>query len=167
MVKTVVFRTIKDYSKIKDRIERIVEEHNIGPYNESGKIVIFKEPKLHLFTLAVKEIECENFEQVLAQFNEINDVKVKSLKIKESELHYGDITVYLSFTKKQNDIIKDVASISNVKRNVGCLVIGTVKENFNVSLDMREQGLKIIMRKICAFFKTVTFRFNDAQYITL
>ncbi len=45
VVKTLIFKTIKDYSYIKGKLQEIINEHNSGPFSESGNIILVNNPK--------------------------------------------------------------------------------------------------------------------------
>ncbi len=55
VVKTLIFKTIKDYSYIKGKLQEIINEHNSGPFSESGNIILVNNPKLHLLLLHLKK----------------------------------------------------------------------------------------------------------------
>lgn len=168
MVKTLIFKTIKDYYLIKRRLQEMIDEHVCGPLRESGNIVLAEDPKLHLFTSSFREDD-PRFKEVLNFFNEISDtgIKVANGKIKASADTYGDIVIYLLLSKEQKKIIDKTLSLGGIKKNPVSITIGTIKENFNVSIEKREEGLKVLMRKVYTFFKCNDLYFNSAQSITI
>jgi hypothetical protein len=165
MVKTLIFKTIKDYPSIKHKLQVIIDEHNSGPMSESGNIVLVDDPKLHLFTSTFKEDDAR-FKDTVDLFNQIDSVKASTGKIKAAKDNYGDIVIYLLLSKDQKKIVEKALSCDGLKKNPVSLTIGSIKENYNVSLEKREEGLKLLMRKVYSFFKGLTLTFNNAQSIT-
>jgi hypothetical protein len=164
MVKTLIYKTLKDYSLIKYHLQKIIDEHDSSPFKESGSIVLIDEPKLHLFTASFKEDDFR-FKVTINSFNKLDNIKVTNCRIKESAETYGDIVIYLTLSKEQKNIVDDLV-ITGLKKNTLAITIGTIKENFNLSIDKREEGLKLLIKKIYLFFKGTTLSFKSAQSIT-
>ena len=165
MVKTLIFKTIKDYYLIKKQLQEIIDEHGSGPLRESGNIILADDPKLHLFTSNFKEDDIR-FKETINFFNQLDNIKVGNGKIRASEDNYGDIVIYLMLSKEQKKIVGRILVLNGLKKNPVSITIGTIKENFNVSIDKREEGLKILMRRVYSFFKSTNLTFNNAQSIT-
>ena len=165
VVKTLLFKTIKEYTSIKDALQKIIDEHDIGPLRESGNIVLTDDPKLHLFTCSFKEDD-GRFKEVVHLFNQISSAKAVNGKIKSSTDNYGDIVIYLQLTRDQKKVTDCALAFGGLKRNAVSITIGSIKENFDLSLEKREEGLKVLLRKIYSYFKGKTLAFNDAQSIT-
>ncbi|CCV02489.1 hypothetical protein IIV31_117R [Armadillidium vulgare iridescent virus] len=165
MVKTFLYKTVKDFYLIKMELEKIIEQHTLGPLKESGHILLSQEPKLHLFTLAFKD-GSDKFGTTINLFNEIKSMKVHNARLKSSEGNYGDIVIYFLPTSEQKTLIEKIISIGDIKRNPISITIGTIKENYNVSMDIRKEGLKILLRKIYAFLKGVILEFEEAKSIS-
>ncbi len=87
-------------------------------------------------------------------------------KIKASENNYGDIVIYFTPTKEQKQYIDQILKLEGLKKNPVALTIGTIKENFNLSMEKREAGLKVLMRKVYSFFRGKKIAFDEAQSIT-
>ncbi len=107
VVKTLIFKTIKDYSYIKGKLQEIINEHNSGPFSESGNIILVNNPKLHLFTSTFKEDDVR-FLEVIKLFNKIDELQYLNGKIKASENNYGDIVIYFTPTKEQKQYIDQI-----------------------------------------------------------
>uniref|UniRef100_A0AAU7YCJ3 Uncharacterized protein n=1 Tax=Iridovirus sp. TaxID=135728 RepID=A0AAU7YCJ3_9VIRU len=165
VVKTLIFKTIKDYSYIKGKLQEVINEHNSGPFSESGNIILVNNPKLHLFTSTFKEDDVR-FLEVIKLFNKIDELQYLNGKIKASENNYGDIVIYFTPTKEQKQYIDQILKLEGLKKNPVALTIGTIKENFNISMEKREAGLKVLMRKVYSFFRGKKIAFDEAQSIT-
>lgn len=166
MVKTLLYKTIKDFTPLKAQLERLVEEHNTGPQRESGNLALSHDPKLHLFTLSFKESD-DRFQQALTLFDRIKHMKIHNAKVKSSDDNYGDIVMYFLPTSEQKTLIERILQIEGVKRNPMAITIGTIRENYRVSPTTRERGLTDLLRKIYVLMKGANIEFEDARGITL
>jgi hypothetical protein len=165
MVKTLMFKTIKNYNLIKNQLQEIINEHTTSSLKECGSIALTDDPKLHLFTSTFKDDDFR-FKEALSLFNEIDNLKVKDGKIKIAEDNYGDVVVYLSLSKEHKKIIEKILALGGLKKNALSVTIGTLKENYDVSIEKREE-LRVLMRKVYSFFKNLTVTFDKAQSITI
>ncbi len=87
-------------------------------------------------------------------------------KIKASENNYGDIVIYFTPTKEQKQYIDQILKLEGLKKNPVALTIGTIKENFNISMEKRESWIKSINEKGLFFFRGKKIAFDEAQSIT-
>ncbi len=86
-------------------------------------------------------------------------------KIKASENNYGDIVIYFTPTKEQKQYIDQILKLEGLKKKSCCFTIGTIKENFNISMEKREAGLKVLMRKVIFFFRGKKIAFDEHKVL--
>ncbi len=103
VVKTLIFKTIKDYSYIKGKLQEIINEHNSGPFSESGNIILVNNPKLHLFTSTFKEDDVR-FLEVIKLFNKIDELQYLNGKLKLQKIIMEILSYILLQQKNKNNI---------------------------------------------------------------
>lgn len=165
-MKTLLFKTITDYVVIKNNLQEIIDVHTCGPFKDSGSMILVNEPKFHLFTLAFKDDDAR-FNKVIKLFDKLEVVKIFKIQLRMSEQNYGDLIIYLTLDTEQKGIIKQIVKFGNVKKNSAAIVIGTIKENFDISIEKREEGLKLLLRQVYTYFKTLRLTLSNTQYLTI
>ncbi len=64
-----------------------------------------------------------------------------------------EILSYILLHKRTKTYIDQILKLEGLKKNPVALTIGTIKENFNISMEKREAGLKVLMRKVYSFLE--------------